>query len=47
MTLEQLSIFVGVTEGEHLTQAAEAIRLGPAAVTQWFSAKGPLRALSK
>jgi DNA-binding transcriptional LysR family regulator len=33
MTFEQLAIFVAVAEREHLTQAAEAIRLTPSAVS--------------
>ena len=33
MTLEQLRIFVAVADREHLTQAAEALRLTPSAVS--------------
>ncbi|MDI6838041.1 MAG: LysR family transcriptional regulator, partial [Rhizobiaceae bacterium] len=33
MTFEQLSIFVAVAEREHLTRAAEALRLTPSAVS--------------
>lgn len=33
MTLEQLRIFIAVAEREHLTQAAEALRLTPSAVS--------------
>lgn len=33
MTLEQLRIFIEVAEREHLTQAAEALRLTPSAVS--------------
>ncbi len=33
MTFEQLSIFVAVAERQHLTKAAEALRLTPSAVS--------------
>lgn len=33
MTLEQLAIFIAVAEREHLTRAAEALRLTPSAVS--------------
>lgn len=33
MTFEQLAIFVAVAEREHLTRAAEALRLTPSAVS--------------
>jgi len=42
MTLEQLRIFVAVAECDHVTRAAEALRLTQSAVSAAIAARKPL-----